>query len=86
MIGWAGGGVPMKVTLPVTAPAVAGSTGFVTGAAGAEVADLSLPPPHAAAASATDATKSARMLEPIFMQGRSEVDNSPLCLAGSPRT
>src|SRR5689334_722001 len=72
LIGSGAGAVPMKFTLPVTAPAVAGSTGFVTGAAGAEVADLSLPPPQAAAASATDATKSARNFEPILMQGRSE--------------
>src|SRR5689334_168336 len=82
LIGSGAGAVPMNVTLPVTLPAVAGSTGLVTGAAGAGAADLS-PPPQAAAANATAVTKSARMLEPNLMKGRSEVDNSPLCLAGT---
>src|SRR5437868_2302406 len=40
-IGCEAGAVPMNVILPPTDPAVAGSTGFVTGAAGAEPADLS---------------------------------------------
>src|SRR5687768_956937 len=55
----AGGGVPMNVTLPATAPAVAGSTGFVIGAAGAG-AGFS-PPPQAAAPSAATRAVTTRI-------------------------
>src|SRR5688572_14414541 len=51
-----GGGVPMNVTLPDTAPAVAGSTGLLTGASGAG-AGFSLPPQAAAVSAATKAVK-----------------------------
>src|ERR1044071_5699675 len=83
LIGSCAGAVPVKVILPVTLPAVAGSTGVVTGAAGSGGLGpggaggglgFSPPPPQAPAASATEATKRVRMLEPILMQGRSEVD------------
>src|SRR5262245_23930589 len=58
-IGCEAGGVPMNVTLPVTSPAVAGSTGLTTGAAGAG-ADFS-PPPQAAATSAATKAVETRM-------------------------
>src|SRR5512145_567665 len=46
------GGVPSKVTRPATLPAVAGSTGLVTGALVSAGAAVSCePPPHAIAAS-----------------------------------
>jgi hypothetical protein len=63
----------MKVTLPPIDPAVAGSTGLVTGAAGADPAGFS-PPPQAAAASAT-VRVSARGIEQILMQAPLLVDN-----------
>src|SRR5688572_13176677 len=47
LIGSAAGGVPAKRIVPVTAPAVAGSTGLATTGCAAGVS--SWPPPHAAA-------------------------------------
>ena len=68
----AAGGVPMNVTLPATAPAVAGSTGLVTGAAGAAPpSEAGWPPPQAAAANETASAVRARVVEPMRMRGRS---------------
>jgi hypothetical protein len=57
LIGALVGGVPSSVTCPVTAAAVAGSTGLVTGAAaGVDDSCGVLPPPQATLSAATHTT------------------------------
>src|SRR5688572_407683 len=55
LIGGFAGGVPSSLMAPLIAPAVAGSTGFVTTAAGAGADDSCgvLPPPQALPSTAT---------------------------------
>src|SRR5215218_7350588 len=72
-IGSDAGGVPMNVTLPPTVPAVAGSTGLATGAAGVG-AGFSPPPPHAVPITATVRVRT-ESVEPSLMRAPLLMDN-----------
>src|SRR5262245_31454854 len=72
LMGCASGAVPISVTVPVTDPAVAGSTGFVTGAGAAEEAGCDPPPPQAAPMARDEATRQARAAKDAVMSGYSD--------------